>query len=63
LVNAPDALSILASALETALGFDVAAIHLARVSALARANPGVADALLANELRRWRRVTAAVRRT
>lgn len=44
---------------EAALGSDVAAIHLAWVRALARANPHIAAAFLAEELRKWALIAAA----
>lgn len=45
--------SHLIALIQGALGKDVAAIHLRWVRALARANPHLATALIANELRRW----------
>lgn len=50
----------LAAFLETALGLEVAAIHLAWVRALARANPHIAESFLTEELRRWRSWTATI---
>jgi hypothetical protein len=49
----------LVAAAEAALGSEIAAIHLARVRSLARANPAFAEALLADELHRWQAVATA----